>query len=84
VLNGSGDMGSTCLNGSPNTCHVPASSPNATAVGGTTPNRSVGGTYGSETWWNSAWADRADLVQPFLRQAVLSEWTHECEPAFRA
>ena len=54
VLNGSGDNGSTCLNGSANTCHVPASSPNATAVGGTTPNRSVGGLYGNETWWSSA------------------------------
>lgn len=53
VLTGSGDMGSTCLNGSANTCHVPATSPNITAVGGTTPTRSVGGTYGNETWWNS-------------------------------
>jgi len=53
VLTGSGDTGSTCLNGSANTCHVPASSPNITAVGGTTPTRSVGGNYGSETWWSS-------------------------------
>jgi hypothetical protein len=53
VLTGSGDNGSTCLNGSTNTCHVPATSPNITAVGGTTPTRSVGGNYGSESWWNS-------------------------------
>ena len=53
VLTGSGDTGSTCLNGSANTCHVPATSPNVTAVGGTTPTRSVGGNYGSESWWNS-------------------------------
>src|SRR5262249_7497264 len=37
VLNGAGDSGSTCLDGSANTIGVPADSPNATAVGGTTP-----------------------------------------------
>lgn len=58
VLTGSGDSGSTCLNGSPNTVHVPAGAPHITAVGGTSPTRSVGGTYGSETWWNGA----TDLV----------------------
>jgi len=36
VFNGSGDTGSSCLDGSPNTLAVPASSPSATAVGGTT------------------------------------------------
>src|SRR5207237_4193261 len=35
VLNGSGDTGTTCLDGSPNTIGVPANSPHATAVGGT-------------------------------------------------
>ena len=34
VFNGTGDQGSTCLDGSPNTIGVPADSPNATAVGG--------------------------------------------------
>ena len=34
VFNGAGDSGSTCLDGSPNTVAVPADSPNATAVGG--------------------------------------------------
>ncbi|MGH7985625.1 MAG: hypothetical protein ACREQX_04985 [Candidatus Binataceae bacterium] len=34
IFNGAGDSGSTCLDGSPNTVAVPADSPNATAVGG--------------------------------------------------
>jgi kumamolisin len=34
ILNAAGDTGSTCLNGSANTIAVPANSPNATAVGG--------------------------------------------------
>lgn len=54
VFNASGDSGSTCLNGSPNTAAVPASSPNATAVGGTSLRFGPGGTYGSETYWNDA------------------------------
>src|SRR5207253_2957487 len=58
VVSGSGDHGSTCLNGSANTVHVPASSPHITTVGGATPIRNIAGTYGSETWWNSA----TDLV----------------------
>ena len=33
ILNGAGDSGSTCLDGSPNTVAVPADSPSATAVG---------------------------------------------------
>jgi kumamolisin len=53
VFNGSGDQGSTCLDGSPNTIGVPSDSPNATAVGGTTPTFALTG-YGSETWWNGA------------------------------
>jgi len=53
VLNGTGDSGSTCLDGSPNTIGVPADSPHATAVGGTTPAFGPGLTYGSEAWWNA-------------------------------
>ena len=52
VFNGSGDNGSTCLDGSPNTAGVPATSPNATAVGGTSLTIGPGGTYVSETWWD--------------------------------
>ena len=52
VFNGSGDSGTTCLDGSANTIGVPADSPNATAVGGTSPAPGPGLTYGSETWWN--------------------------------
>jgi hypothetical protein len=52
VFNGTGDSGSTCLDGSPNTISVPADSPNATAVGGTSLTFGPGYTYGSETWWN--------------------------------
>ena len=37
VFNGSGDSGTTCLDGSANTIGVPADSPNATTVGGTSP-----------------------------------------------
>ena len=52
IFNASGDTGSTCLNGSPNTIAVPASSPNATAVGGTSTSIGPGLTYDSEKWWN--------------------------------
>ena len=54
VFNGSGDTGATCLDGSPNTVGVPASSPHATAVGGTTPLPSNGATYGGEMWWDGS------------------------------
>ncbi|HEX4242057.1 MAG TPA: protease pro-enzyme activation domain-containing protein [Steroidobacteraceae bacterium] len=54
VFNGSGDTGSTCLDGAANTIGVPADSPNATAVGGTTLKLGAGFTYGSETWWNGS------------------------------
>ena len=54
VINGSGDSGSTCLDGSPNTVGVPASSPHGTAVGGTTPTFGPGFTYGTETWWDGS------------------------------
>jgi hypothetical protein len=52
VLNGSGDDGSTCLDGSVNTIGVPADSPNATAVGGSSEVPGPALTYGPETWWN--------------------------------
>lgn len=52
VFNASGDSGSTCLDGSPNTVAVPAGSPSATAVGGTTLTLGPGATYAGETWWN--------------------------------
>ena len=54
VLNGSGDSGSTCLDGSPNTIGVPADSPSATAVGGSSATAGPGFSYGSETWWNGS------------------------------
>ena len=52
VFNASGDTGSTCLNGSPNTIGVPADSPNAAVVGGSSPSPGPGLTYGTEKWWN--------------------------------
>ncbi len=55
IFNGSGDNGSSCLDGSANTVSVPADSPNATAVGGSSLNDSApGNTYGTETWWNGS------------------------------
>jgi hypothetical protein len=53
VITGSGDHGSTCLDGSPNTAHVPATSPHITSVGGTSLTVGPGYTYGGETWWNN-------------------------------
>ena len=52
VFNAAGDTGSTCLDGASNTVGVPADSPNATAVGGTSLTVAPGPSYGSETWWN--------------------------------
>jgi hypothetical protein len=52
VFSGSGDNGSTCLNGSPDTAHVPATSPHITAVGATSFTPGPGGSYGSQKWWN--------------------------------
>lgn len=52
VLNGTGDDGSSCLDGSPDTIGVPADSPNATSVGGSSPSFGPGLTYGTESWWN--------------------------------
>jgi kumamolisin len=54
VLSASGDRGSNCLNGSPNTAHVPASSPTLTAVGGTSLTLGPGQTWQSETWWDGS------------------------------
>ena len=54
VFNGSGDSGSTCLDGAANTIGVPADSPSATAVGGTSLTIGPADTYGSETWWNGS------------------------------
>ena len=53
VFNGTGDDGSTCLDGAANTISVPADSPNATAVGGSSIQPGPGYTYGSETWWGA-------------------------------
>jgi kumamolisin len=54
VFNGAGDSGSTCLDGSANTVAVPADSPNATAVGGSSKNPGPNFTYGPETWWDDS------------------------------
>jgi len=54
VFNGTGDSGSTCLDGSPNTISVPSDSPNATAVGGSSLTTSQGFDYVSETWWDGS------------------------------
>jgi hypothetical protein len=54
VFNGTGDHGGACLDGAQNTVSVPADSPNATAVGGTSLTMAPGFTYGSETWWDGA------------------------------
>jgi hypothetical protein len=54
VFNGTGDQGSTCLDGAANTISVPADSPNATAVGGTSFTPGQDFTYGSETWWDGS------------------------------
>lgn len=54
VFNGTGDSGSTCLDGKANTIGVPADSPNATAVGGTTLHLGPAFTYKSETWWDGS------------------------------
>jgi len=52
VFNASGDTGSTCLDGSPNTVAVPAGSPNATAVGGSSRDTGPGETFLQEFWWD--------------------------------
>lgn len=54
VFNASGDTGSTCLDGSANTAAVPASSPHATAVGGTSITTGDGFVYAGEHWWDGS------------------------------
>jgi hypothetical protein len=54
VFNGAGDSGSTCLDGSANTVAVPADSPHATAVGGSSLTLGPGYTYGTETYWDDS------------------------------
>jgi kumamolisin len=54
VFNGSGDSGSTCLDGAANTIAVPSDSPNATAVGGSTLSVTPGDIWSGETWWNGS------------------------------
>jgi hypothetical protein len=54
VFNAAGDSGSTCLDGSPKTVEVPADSPHATAVGGTSVLPGTAFTYGSERWWDDS------------------------------
>lgn len=56
VFNASGDRGSTCLDGSPDTVHVPASCPSATAVGGASLVRGPGVTVGGAAWWDGSGA----------------------------
>ena len=52
VLNSTGDFGSQCVDGSGNTISVPADSPHATAVGGTSLTTGPALTYASEMFWN--------------------------------
>jgi kumamolisin len=73
VFNGTGDTGSTCLDGAANTISVPADSPNATAVGGSSIQTGPGYTYGSETWWGADGTQNAAVSAPanfFQCQAI--------------
>jgi hypothetical protein len=54
VFNATGDAGSACSDGSSKTISVPADSPHATAVGGTTPVVGPGVTYQGEKWFNGS------------------------------
>jgi kumamolisin len=54
VFNATGDSGSACGDGSPNTIAVPADSPNATAVGGSSANTGPDFLYGGESWWDGS------------------------------
>jgi kumamolisin len=54
VFTASGDSGSTCLDGAPNTITVPSGSPHAVAVGGTSMTLGDGGVYAGETWWDGS------------------------------
>ncbi|HKE46508.1 MAG TPA: protease pro-enzyme activation domain-containing protein [Rhodanobacteraceae bacterium] len=57
VFSGSGDSGSTCLNGASNTVAVPAVAPHITAVGGTSLVAGAGGVHQGETWWDGSNAE---------------------------
>jgi len=52
AFNASGDAASTCLNGAPGVAHVPATSPHAVAVGGSSLAIGPGNAYVGETWWS--------------------------------
>ncbi|HUN78560.1 MAG TPA: protease pro-enzyme activation domain-containing protein [Solirubrobacteraceae bacterium] len=58
VVNGTGDDGSTCLDGGANTIGVPSDSPHAIAVGGSSldepKNELESLSYPGERWWNGA------------------------------
>jgi hypothetical protein len=54
VFSGSGDTGSTCLNGAANTIAVPAGAPHITSVGGTSLVAGAGGVRQGETWWDGS------------------------------
>jgi Pro-kumamolisin, activation domain/Bacterial Ig-like domain (group 3)/Bacterial Ig-like domain (group 1)/Putative Ig domain len=54
VFNGSGDHGSSCLDGAANTVGVPTDSPNATSVGGTTPTFGPAMNLVSQRWWDGS------------------------------
>ena len=81
AFNASGDRGSTCLNGAANVAHVPASSPHATAVGGSSVALGLGKQIASESWWDGT-ADTPPTGQGgfgvsafFARPAYQDAWT---------
>ncbi len=78
VLNASGDTGSTCLDGAPNTIGVPAGSPHATAVGGSSYTWGPAPLYtGTERWWNGANSN------PPTGQGGFGVSRHYARPAFQ-
>jgi kumamolisin len=52
VFNAAGDTGAVCLDGSPGTIAVPADSPHATAVGGSSATFGPADVWVAEKWWN--------------------------------
>ena len=79
VLNASGDTGSTCLSGAPNTIGVPAGSPHATAVGGSSYTWGPAPLYtGTERWWNGA------ASNPPTGQGGFGVSRHYARPAFQS
>ncbi len=77
VFNASGDTGSTCLDGAPNTAGVPANSPHATAVGGSSPTPGPGVTYGTEEWWDGS------AATPPTGQGGFGISTHFARPSYQ-